>query len=107
MWDSLILGHADRSRVIADTDRTRVVGANGDTYPTFLVDGRVAGLWWAVADHGRTRIELEPFRDLRAADRSALEREAEALAAFVEPHEPDVYRRYRGSRERSATRTIG
>ncbi len=107
MWDSLLLGHADRSRVIADGDRRRVVATNGDTYPTFLVDGRVAGLWWAVGDEGRTRIELEPFGDLRAADRAALEREAEALAAFVEPHEPEVYRRYRGTRDRGATRTIG
>ena len=107
MWDSLLLGHADRTRVIADGDRRRVVATNGDTYPTFLVDGRVAGLWWAVSDEGRTRIELEPFGDLRAADRAALEREAEALAAFVEPHEPEVYRRYRGTRDRGATRTIG
>jgi hypothetical protein len=107
MWDSLLLGHSDRSRVIADADRRRVVATNGDTYPAFLVDGRVAGLWWAVADGGRTRIELEPFRDLRTGDRAALEREAESLAAFVEPHEPEVYRRYRGSRDRQATRTIG
>ena len=107
MWDGLVLGHADRSRVIVAADKPRIVARNGDTYPTFLVDGRVAGTWWAVADHGQTRIELEPFRPLRSRDRTALEREAEALATFVEPHEPDVYRRYRGSRERGATRTIG
>ncbi|HEU0244728.1 MAG TPA: winged helix DNA-binding domain-containing protein [Candidatus Limnocylindrales bacterium] len=107
MWDSVLLGHADRSRIVAAADRARVVAANGDTYPTFLVDGRVAGLWWAVAEHGRTRIELEPFRELAAGTRHALEREAEALAAFVEPHEPDVYRRYRGSRDRRVTGTIG
>ena len=107
MWDGLLLGHADRSRVIAAEDKPRIVARNGDTYPSFLVDGRVAGTWWAVAEHGRTRIDLEPFRPLLARDRAALEREAEALAAFVEPHEPDVYRRYRGSRDRHVTRTIG
>ena len=46
MWDGLVLGHADRTRVISDEDRARVVAGNGDTYPSFLVDGRVAGLWW-------------------------------------------------------------
>ena len=46
MWDGLVLGHADRTRLISDEDRARVVAGNGDTYPTILVDGRVAGLWW-------------------------------------------------------------
>lgn len=107
MWDSVLLGHADRSRIIADAHRARVVATNGDTYPAFLVDGRVAGLWWAVASHGRTRVELEPFGELATPVRHALEREGEALAAFVEPREPDVYRRYRGSRDRRATGTNG
>ena len=33
MWDGLVLGHADRTRVISDEDRARVVAANGDTLP--------------------------------------------------------------------------
>jgi len=99
MWDSVLLAHADRTRVISDQDRRRVVEVNGDTYPAFLVDGRVGGLWWAEAlPGGRSRVVLEPFRDLGAADRSALEAEGERLAAFVADREPDVYRRYRGTR---------
>jgi hypothetical protein len=54
----------------------------------------VAGRWWATAEGGRSRIELEPFRRLRSADRRALEALADRLAAFVEPHEPNVYARY-------------
>lgn len=101
MWDSVLLAFADRSRVISDEARAIVVAKNGDTLPTFLVDGRVAGLWWAVAEPGgRTRIELEPFGTLRVRDRRALEREAERLSAFVAPHEPAVYGRYRTSRAR-------
>ena len=53
MWDGLVLGHADRTRVISDEDRARVVAGNGDTYPSFLVDGRVAGLWWTTGDRRR------------------------------------------------------
>jgi hypothetical protein len=101
MWDSLLLGYADRTRVIDDVARSVVIGRNGDTLPAFLVDGRVAGLWWAVAEPGsRCRIELEPFAPLSTSARRALTREAERLAAFLEPLEPDVYRRYRTSRAR-------
>jgi hypothetical protein len=101
MWDSLLLAHADRTRVIDDIARSVVIGRNGDTLPTFLVDGRVAGLWWAVAEPGaRCRIELEPFARLSTAALRSLTREAERLAAFLEPLEPDVYRRYRTSRAR-------
>jgi Winged helix DNA-binding domain len=94
MWDSTVLAFADRTRIVADQDRPKIVATNGDTLPVFLVDGMVGGRWWAIAEGERTRIELEPFRRLRAADRRALEELADRLAAFVEPHEPNVYARY-------------
>jgi hypothetical protein len=101
MWDSLLLAYADRTRVIDDAARSVVIGRNGDTLPTFLVDGQVSGLWWAVAETGgRSRIELEPFGRLAAGTRRALAGEAERLAAFLEPLEPAVFRRYRTSRAR-------
>jgi hypothetical protein len=87
--------------VISDEDRRRVVEVNGDTYPTFLVDGRVAGLWWAEEGPGGTpRVVLEPFRPLGDADRAALETEGDRLASFIAGREPAVYRRYRTSRAR-------
>ena len=94
MWDSTVLAFADRTRIVAAEDRPKVVARNGDTLPVFMVDGMVAGRWWATVDGGRSRIELEPFHRLRAADRRALETLAYRLAAFVEPHEPNVYARY-------------
>ena len=42
MWDSVLLAHADRTRIISDADRAVVIAKNGDTLPTFTVDGRVA-----------------------------------------------------------------
>ena len=97
MWDSTLLAFEDRTRIVSDEDRARVIARNGDVAPTFLVDGRVAGLWWAVHEGGRTHIELEPFRPLAAADRAALRTEGERLAGFLEPLEPRVYARYRTS----------
>jgi hypothetical protein len=96
MWDSTVLAFADRTRLISDEDRRVVIARNGDTLPTFTVDGMVAGLWWAEAEPGgRTRIVIEPFRPpLRRSDARALEVEGERLAAIVEPLEPRVYARY-------------
>jgi hypothetical protein len=95
MWDSTVLAFADRTRLLSDEDRAKVIARNGDTLPVFLIDGMVAGRWWAPAEGSRTRIELEPFRRLAAKDRRALERLGRGLAAFVAPHEPNVYARYR------------
>lgn len=94
MWDSTVLAYDDRTRVVSHADRARIVARNGDTLPVFLVDGVVAGRWWASVDGGRTRIELEPFHRLAASDRTALEELGDRLARFVEPHEPAVYSRY-------------
>lgn len=72
-----------------------VIARNGDTLPTFLVDGLVEGLWWAHGEPGgRTRIVIEPFRPIDRGARRVLEREGARLAAFVEPLEPTVYARY-------------
>ena len=101
MWDSTLLAFADRTRLISDEDRRAVIARNGDTLPTFIVDGVVAGLWWAEAEPGgRTRIVIEPFRPpLRPADMRALEREGERLADVVTPLEPTVYSRYQRWRQ--------
>lgn len=105
MWDSVLLAHADRSRIVPEEYRARVVMRNGDVLPTFLVDGQVAGLWWADADAGRTRIRLEPFAPVPRPVQRDLEELGERLAAFVEPHETAVYARYRWDRTRVGRRT--
>ncbi|MBI3748138.1 MAG: AlkZ family DNA glycosylase [Chloroflexi bacterium] len=100
MWDSVLLAHDDRTRVLPAEYRAAVVSRNGDVLPTFLVDGHVAGLWWAEPDGPGTRIELEPFERIPKAARRSLEDEAERLRAFYEPIEPRVFDRYRRSAAR-------
>jgi hypothetical protein len=99
MWDGLLLGHADRTRVIDPVHKPRIVARNGDTYPTFLVGGRVAGLWWTRPTADGPEIELEPFGRLASGDRAALEREGASLAAFLADREPNAYGSYRRRRE--------
>ena len=45
MWDSTLLAHQDRSRIVPKDYRTLVMRNNGDVLPPLLVDGYVAGVW--------------------------------------------------------------
>jgi hypothetical protein len=78
-WDNVLLGHADRRRVISDEHRKRVVGSNGDVAPTFLVDGFVAGIWRLE----KGRVAVEPFEPLPRAARREVDEEAARLQAWL------------------------
>jgi hypothetical protein len=79
MWDSSLIAHDDRSRILAEPFRNTVIRRNGDILQAFLVDGFVAGTW--SAEDGR--IALEPFEPLPRRARRELEDEARRLAVFV------------------------
>jgi hypothetical protein len=78
MWDSALLAHADRSRILPEEHRKTVILRNGDVQPTFLVDGFVAGTW----KHVDGRIELNPFARLPRSVRAEAENEAARLESF-------------------------
>jgi hypothetical protein len=94
MWDSLLLAYRDRSRVLPEPYRRRVIQPNGDFLPAFMVDGLVAGLWRADVVAGRTRISPLPFAPLAPEVAAEVAQEAGRLAAFLEPLDPAVYSRY-------------
>ncbi|WP_312845254.1 winged helix DNA-binding domain-containing protein [Gemmatirosa kalamazoonensis] len=84
-FDTLVLAHDDRSRVIADAHRARVVSKNLQVAATFLVDGVVAGTWKAARVRGEAVLTATPFASVSARVRRALEPEGDALLRFVEP----------------------
>jgi winged helix DNA-binding protein len=78
-WDNVLLAHADRTRVLPEPYRKRVIGQNGDVAQTFLVDGFVAGVWRVENE----RVVTEPFaRPARSAQRELAD-EAALLEAFL------------------------
>lgn len=79
MWDSALLAHADRSRILPEPYRKTVIKPNGDVQQTFLVDGFVAGVWRVENGH----VLLEPFAALSRSVRRELEDEAGRLEAFL------------------------
>ncbi|MGW4700430.1 winged helix DNA-binding domain-containing protein [Streptomyces sp. NPDC004285] len=90
MWDSVLLAYADRSRVIPPEYRRHVIRVNGDTLPTLLVDGYVAGVWRPVGGG----IEVSAFHPLSPADWEAVGVEAASLGRLLAARDPHVYRRY-------------
>ena len=79
-FDATLLAHARRARILPEEHRPKVFHTKmPQSVGTFLVDGSVAGRWRL--DRGG-RVVAEPFGRLDAADRRALDAEAERLAAF-------------------------
>ncbi|WP_189763262.1 winged helix DNA-binding domain-containing protein [Streptomyces xanthochromogenes] len=90
MWDSVLLAHADRDRMIPPAYRPSVIRTNGDVLPTLLVDGYVAGVWRPTPEG----VEVTAFHPLTRAVWDGLAEEAEALAGLLDGRETTPYSRY-------------
>jgi hypothetical protein len=93
MWDTVLLAYRNRSRIIPEAYRKHVIRSNGDTLPTVLVDGYVAGVWRPAPEQAGG-IEVTAFHELDDLAWAGLETEARSLVAFLSGRQPDVYRRY-------------
>jgi len=76
-FDNLILGHDDRTRVIAFEHRYMV--GNG----TFLIDGFVAGIWTIKRERRAATVAVSSFKPLRKSVRAGLADEGERLLTFA------------------------
>lgn len=84
-FDNVLLSHADRSRIVSDDDRRRIVTQNGIVRPAVLVGGTVAGNAQVMRTGSVAVLEVSPWRRLTAANRSAIEAEGTRLLRFAEP----------------------
>jgi hypothetical protein len=79
-WDALLLVHARRAAILPEEHRSKVFHTKmPQSIGTFLVDGTVAGTWKHSAADG---VGVQPFGPLAAADRQAVDEEAERLTEF-------------------------
>ena len=78
-FDSIILAHRDRTRILPDDYREVVINKkNATTKNTFTVDGFVAGAWRIE----KNKLALDPFAPLPIRARREVEAEGERLLAF-------------------------
>jgi len=79
VWDANLLVHARRSGILPEPYRPRIFNTRTPhSFPTFLVDGAVAGTW----RYEDGRLTVEPFEKLPARVRRAVDDEAGRLAAW-------------------------
>jgi hypothetical protein len=87
-FDNATLGHADRSRIIPEEHRARVVTSRD--WRLVLVDGFVRAMWTTKRDAGRTVLEIEPFERVSKTARDELVTEGTKLLRFVDEDGRDV-----------------
>jgi hypothetical protein len=85
-FDNLVLSHADRTRIISEEDRGRMLTPNGIFPGTVLLDGFVAGMWRITRTSGTAALVIEMFQDrVSAADREAITSEGSRMLDFADP----------------------
>jgi hypothetical protein len=86
-YDNVLLGHADRSRIIPPGRRIPLPPGEGASRGTILVDGMFAGEWRIERSRDKTSATLvvEPFEAVAPADVDAIEAEGLELLRFVAP----------------------
>jgi len=82
-FDSVLLGYADRSAVLARAHAARVNPGGGMVKPLVLADGGVAGTWTS-RRRGRTAtVEVRPFGVLGPAERAVVAAEVADVGRFL------------------------
>src|SRR5207247_1846175 len=97
-FDAAILGHAapERVRILPEPYRKQVI-FSAEVWPTFLVDGFVAGRWTIAVRPKETILELKPCGKLSRTDRNAPFEEGEQLWSAIERHRVIRARLMRGT----------
>jgi len=81
-FDTFLLGHKERTQVVEERHRKRVMRPAGWIYPVVLVDGMAVGNWSQEAKAGAATVTVEPFGRLAKGVRPAIRREAKDLARY-------------------------
>jgi hypothetical protein len=85
-FDNVILGYAERARIVDDAHKPALSTKNLLVPAVFLVDGFIAGRWSLEVKKGIARVIVHPFIALSKPARAALEQEGDQLGRFVEPN---------------------
>ena len=85
-YDNVLLGHADRRRLIPEDFPWRAMLGPGRFVNNALVDGVLRATWWIDRDGPRrATLGIRPFRELAATERDEVAAEAERIIEFEAP----------------------
>ncbi len=83
-YDNVLLGHADRTRIVSEANRKRTSRLNGYA-AAILIDGFVGGSWKIARQRKIAIMQVELFDAVTPAQRVELESEAGSLLEFMTP----------------------
>ena len=83
-YDNILLGHADRRRIIPEDFPWQAMLGPGRFVGNLLVDGMLRATWW-IEREGKRRatLAIRPFREPSLAEREEVTTEAERLIDFA------------------------
>jgi len=85
-WDAAIISHKDRTRILPAAYQARLTPTpNGMILSSYLVDGKVAGIWSHDQQGETATLTLQPFGPQEESSSTALEEEGDRLLAFLTP----------------------
>jgi Winged helix DNA-binding domain len=84
-YDNVLLSHADRSRFLSDDNRKRLGRAGGIGWGSFLVDGRVRGLWTVRRNGDEAALVARALDGMSKRSSAALTAEGQRLLSFLAP----------------------
>jgi len=86
VYDNVLLGHADRTRVLPDASRASLFGGDPiGNVGSVLVDGLVRATWRLDRGADRATIQVEPLARLFKEDRASIEAEGVDLLELLAP----------------------
>ncbi|MFE5957748.1 winged helix DNA-binding domain-containing protein [Streptomyces rubiginosohelvolus] len=81
-FDNVLLGHADRTRVIPEVNKGRN-GKGNQTYGSVLVDGFLDALWRVEREGGTAVLTVQPLRKPTRAQRTEMAEEAARMMTVM------------------------
>jgi hypothetical protein len=84
-YDNIVLAHQDRTRIVADEHRSKLILKNLQVVGSFLVDGFGAGIWRIEKRKKTAVLQLKPFAPIPKRMVGPLEEEGEAMLGFLDP----------------------
>ncbi len=81
-WDTYVMFYHPREFLVPQEYRTRIFRQIQGNAPVLLVDGIAAGTWEKTKKKAGIEIMVRPFKALSAAQKLAIEEEAELLREF-------------------------
>jgi uncharacterized protein YcaQ len=89
-FDSILLGHKDRSRIIKDQHKKLVFRSKaGDIAATVLVDGQIAGTWKHTRKRYTLVVSVKPFGKITRDDKAEVKQQASELSQYMGAEELD------------------